>query len=108
MTAAIEYVEAYIAYMLHPFEVSEGTGYDAQPEFYYRTLILTIGFTFLYLTVPMILSTFWSKWYNNLDPQKKKELPTYFISFFHHFVIVPVGWYYIHEDFMMFQSGTYT
>lgn len=98
-----EFINKYITYMLRPFEDTTVTGISVFPAFWNVTLVLTIAFTSLYYIVPYVLSK--TSWYNELEPTKRKELPSYFISFVHHLYVVPFGWLHIYQDYLMVQDG---
>jgi hypothetical protein len=99
----VEVMKNYLTFMLRPFEDTPVTGISAFPAFWSATFILTMAFTALYYIVPYALSK--SSWYNELEPTKKKELPTYLISFIHHLYVVPYAWVHIYQDYMMLQAG---
>lgn len=92
--------------MLHPFTSNDVSGTEAYPFFFKSILLQTAAFSILFHLVPYVLAKKWPEWYNGLDPIKRKEIPTYLISFIHHFIVVPVGWIHIYQDFMLFRSGT--
>lgn len=101
----IDLFSQYLSFINRPFDETTATGVQTVPEFYTTMLLLTAGFSLLYKIVPLLLDTFASKWYNGLDPVKRKELPTYLISFAHHFVVVPLGWFHIYQDYTMWRSN---
>ena len=101
----IDLFREYLSFTNRPFDETTVTGVQIFPQFYTTMLLLTAGFSLLYKIVPILLDTFLPAWYNELEPVKRKELPTYLISFVHHFVVVPLGWYHIYQDYTMWRSN---
>mmetsp|Transcript_10188 Transcript_10188/g.9875 ORF Transcript_10188/g.9875 Transcript_10188/m.9875 type:complete len:253 (-) Transcript_10188:64-822(-) len=99
----MEFMNNYVTFMLRPFEDTTVTGISVFPEFWNVTLLFTVAFSALYSIVPYMLSN--SSWYLKLEPTKRKELPTYLISFVHHLYVVPYAWLHIYQDYLMVQSG---
>lgn len=95
----------YITFISRPFEETNVTGIQVFPQFFTQMALFTIGFSCLYKLVPSVLESVWPKWYNDLEPIKRKEMPTYLISFVHHFIVVPLGWLHIYQDFTMWRSN---
>ena len=100
-----EFIRNYSAFVVHPFQDTIVTGIQVFPGFYNSILVYTVAFSALYQVVPSILLSIWPKWYKELEPTKRKEMPTYLISFVHHFIIVPIGWLHIYQDYILIQSG---
>ena len=90
--------------MNRPFQETDLRGIEAVPQFYSKMVAFTVGFSLLFKIVPNLIESIWPKWYRELDPVKRKELPNYLISLVHHFVVVPFGWWHIYKDYMIWQS----
>lgn len=91
--------------MNRPFQETDLTGVQVVPQFYSKIAAFAIGFSLLFKAAPIFIESIWPKWYNGLDPVKRKELPTYLISLVHHFVVVPCGWWHIYKDYLLWQSN---
>ena len=100
-----DFIRNYAAFVVQPFQDTTVTGFQVFPGFFNLIMMYTVAFSALYQVLPYILSSIWPKWYTDLEPIKRKEMPTYLISFVHHFIIVPVGWLHIYQDYFLLQSG---
>lgn len=99
-----EFFSSYSSFMNRPFQETDLPGIQVVPQFHSKILAFTVGFSLLFKVVPTIIESTWPKWYRELDPVKRKELPTYLISLVHHFVVVPFGWWHIYQDYLIWQS----
>ena len=95
----------YLTFISRPFQETTVTGIEAFPQFYTMMTAWTIGFSFLFKVVPSLLQSIWPKWYEDLEPAKRREMPSYLISFVHHFIVVPLGWLHIYQDYIMWRSN---
>ena len=100
-----ELVRNYVSFVLHPFQDTEVTGIQVYPQFYHIIAIYTAAFSALFQIVPYLLSSVWPVWYKRLEPAKRREMPSYLISYVHHFIAVPLGWLHIYQDYITLQSG---
>ena len=99
-----EFFSSYSSFMNRPFQETDLPGIQVVPQFHSKILAFTVGFSLLFKVVPTIIESTWPKWYRELDPVKRKELPTYLISLAHHFIVVPFGWWHIYQDYLIWQS----
>ncbi len=71
---------------------------DVYPNFWLYTYLNTAFFCSLFLLFPYVMNTFFKDWYNNLEKDKRKDLPAYVVCLFHHVVIVPWSFSRIFAD----------
>lgn len=77
------------------------SGMDLMPHFYRDVLYWTFVFCALFVFVPIVTYKLFPNWYKQLDKRKKNDYPSYIVCLFHHFVVVPLGFKYIYEDFIL-------
>jgi hypothetical protein len=59
----------------------------------------TTFFCLLQLACPSILCRLFAKWWDGLREKKRQEIPPNVAALFHHFCVVPVGFYYHYQYF---------
>lgn len=100
-----EFLRKYVSFVIHPFHTIEESGVEVFPQIYNQAIGFTIIFSALHKLTPFLLSTFYPSWYKQLEPAKRREMPTYLVSFAHHLIAVPIAWLHIYQDYQQLQSG---
>jgi hypothetical protein len=60
-----------------------------------------IFFAFVYTASDRYMATYYTKWYDSLDGAKRLAFPQYCFALSHHFIVVPIGIFYILKDWSL-------
>ena len=76
-------------------------GFDAIPNFYYKTILWSLFFCALHLIIPFLVKNMHSSWYRNLNSKDRRELSSYLVCMIHHVAMVPPAWIHIYQDWLI-------